>query len=122
MIIYINKNGEIKDVDNTTDTTLTPINVDDEKNPFKGWSVAKICCYKIEVKDGKIISRTPYVDNRLIQHIDKLGQGNETNTTNITDIQIATVENYESILGVGASITKIELALAEIYELILGGK
>ena len=121
MILYINNNGEIKDVDNTTDATLTPINVDDKKNPFKGWSVAKICCYKIEVKDGKIISRTPYVDSRIIEHIDSLGQGNETNASDILDTQIATAENYESILNTEDAITNIELALTEIYESILGG-
>lgn len=77
MIIYINKNGEIKDVNTTSDTTLTPVNISDENNCFKGWSIAKICCYKVSVNNGHVVMLTPYIDSKTIERISKLGSENE---------------------------------------------
>lgn len=80
MIVYVNQNGEIHDVETTTDETLTPVEIlDDEENPFTGWSDAKICCYKIHVTDGHVDMMTPYVDTRLIDFIDKYGTMTELN-------------------------------------------
>ena len=74
MILYVNERNEIKDVNQTTDTSLIPLEVNDTDNPFIGWSVAKICCYKVNVKDGMVTMMTPYVDSRLLEHIDQLGK------------------------------------------------
>jgi len=121
MKVYVNEKNEIKDVNTTSDTTLTELEILDENNPFSNWSIAKICCYKVKVNNGHVTMLTPYVDSRIIEHIDSLGQGNETNASDILDTQLATAENYESILNTEDAITNIELALTEIYESILGG-
>ncbi len=75
MIVYVNKKNEIKDVDTTADATLIPIEMP-ENNPFASWSIAKICCHKVILNDGSFVGFVPYVDSKLIEHIDKLGQEN----------------------------------------------
>lgn len=72
MKIYVNEKNEIKDVNFTSDTTLTEIEVTD--HTFDGWSSAKVLCYKVNVVDGNVVAMTPYVDSRLVEHLDKLGQ------------------------------------------------
>lgn len=80
MIVYINQNGEIHDVGTTTDETLSPVEIiDDEENPFTGWSDARICCYRVQVVEGRVVMMTPYVDTRLIDFIDKYGTLTEQN-------------------------------------------
>ena len=78
MILYVNKKNEVKDVNTTTDESLTPLLVNDNfpDNPFLSWSIAKICCHKVEVIDGVVTSFTPYVDSRLVEHIERQGQEN----------------------------------------------
>ena len=78
MTIYTDTEGRIKDVNTTSDTTLIPQEITD--GTFDGWTSAKICCYKVAVKDGKINMLTPYVDSRLIEHIDMLGREVESVT------------------------------------------
>lgn len=75
MIVYVNELGEIKSVNTTKDASLTPVTIDEnaESFPFKGWSNAKICCYKVAVSDGVVTMMTPYVDSRYLDTIDKLG-------------------------------------------------
>lgn len=80
MIIFVNEKNEIKDVNTTTDESLTPLEIT-EANPFEGWSVAKICCYKAEVNEGRVTMMTPYVDTRLIEHIDQLSKQTEAVVT-----------------------------------------
>lgn len=70
MKIYVNEKGEIHST--TPDPALTEIEVTD--GTFDGWTVAKICCYKVNVVDGNVTMLTPYVDSRLIEHIDQLGK------------------------------------------------
>ena len=76
MILYVNENNEVKDVNITNNEKLIALSVNDDDKNFKGWSIAKICCHKVEVKDGYITSYTPYVDDKIIEHIDQLGQQN----------------------------------------------
>jgi len=83
MKVYCNDRLEIMDVGSTLDTTLTEYEVPDED--FAGWSIAKICCYKIYVSLGKYCGFSPYVDSRLIQHIEQLGQQGDSNTIDIGD-------------------------------------
>ena len=118
MIVYVNENYEIKDVGSTEDETLTPLEILDSQNPFEGWSVAKICCYKVNVKEGIVIMMTPYVDSRLIDHIDQLGKQGETNAADITDAQEAIGDTYDQVDTNIADITDLQEAIAEIYELI----
>lgn len=78
MILYVNDKNEIKDVNYTSDENLTPLLVNDNTNdnPFLSWSPAKICCYKVEVKNGIVTMFTPYIDSRIIEHIERQGQEN----------------------------------------------
>lgn len=80
MILYVNENNEIKDVNSTSDKNLIPLEVNDNTmdNPFLSWSPAKICCHKVEVKDGVVTSYTPYIDSRIVEHIERQGQENIT--------------------------------------------
>ena len=101
MYISVNSDNEIKSVGISSDPNLTSIYIKDEESPFVGWSDAKICCYKVEVVDGIVMMMTPYIDSRLLDHIDQLG------------LQSNKLSNY---------ILETQEALAEIYELIIGGK
>ena len=94
MIIYCNEKGEIHDVGSTTDLTLTPIEVTD--GTFDTWTVAKICCYKVRVQDGNVTMLTPYVDSRLIEHIDQLGKQAES-AIPWTATKIAYIDDTECI-------------------------
>ena len=80
MIVFVNDKSEIHDVGSTKDPSLTPLYIIDEGNPFNGWSVAKICCYKCTVSEGIVTMLTPYVDSNLIEHIDQLGKQIEAAT------------------------------------------
>lgn len=121
MKIYVNDKLEIKDVNTTNDNHLIEYEIDDENNPFTNWSVAKICCYKVTIVNNMVTSYTPYVDSRLVEHIDKLGKKDELASTDILDTQMALTETFEKALSAEADITDIQLALVELYEMIMGG-
>lgn len=91
MILYVNNRNEIKAVNQSDDITLTPLEISEDDNPFIGWNEAKICCYKVIVANDKVVRYTPYVDNTIIDHIDKLA-------TDITTLQLAICDLYESTL------------------------
>ena len=76
MKVFINENNEIKDVNTTTDASLRPIEMPKD-NPFANWSVAKIRCHKVDLENGQYAGFTPYVDSKVIEHIDRLGAENE---------------------------------------------
>ena len=99
MVIYVNESGEIKDVSTTNDQNLIPLEIlDDDENPFTNWSVAKICCHKVKVNNGHVVMLTPYVDSRIIDHIDQLANSIKINSSDIVDNQLALVDIYESLL------------------------
>ena len=93
MKVYVNNKNEIKDVNTTEDATLTPIEV--PNGFFDGWAVAKICCFKVILEKGKIVGYTPYVDSKIIEHIERLAKENEANSSDIGDIAMAILELYE---------------------------
>ena len=78
MKIYVNDKNEIHEVNTCSDPSLIELEVTD--GTFDGWSEAKICCYKATVQDGNVTMMTPYVDSRLIEHIDQLGKQTEAIT------------------------------------------
>lgn len=78
MTVYTDTEGRIKDVNTTSDTSLIPQEITD--GTFDGWTTAKICCYKVSVSNGNVNMLTPYVDSRLIEHIDMLGREVESVT------------------------------------------
>lgn len=95
MIVFTDEKGCIKDVNTTSDTSLIEVHINDEENPFSNWTIAKICCYRVEVTDGYVTMMTPYVDSRLIEHIDQLGKEvdaitpyTETKTAYIGDTEV----------------------------------
>lgn len=92
MKIYCNEKGEIHST--TPDPTLTEIEVTD--GTFDGWTDAKICCYKVKVQDGNVTMLTPYVDSRLIEHIDQLGKQVEA-VTPVTMTKTAYIDDTECI-------------------------
>lgn len=89
MKIYVNERNEIHEVNTCSDPSLIELEVTD--GTFDGWSEAKICCYKATVNEGKVTMMTPYVDSRLIEHIDQLGRQTET-AQNDTDVVTSTTD------------------------------
>ena len=88
MKVYVDNEQKIRAVNSTDDTSLTELIINDETNPFKDWSEAKICCYKVTVSDGYVTMMTPYIDSRLIESIDRLGRTGEKNSADIDYIMI----------------------------------
>lgn len=86
MLIFCNADGEIKDVgvNSQNDKSLVKYEINDAENPFDGWSVAKICCYKVTVSNGVVTMMTPYIDSRLIEHIEQLGKQTEDVQTTVS--------------------------------------
>ncbi len=80
MIVYVNENHDIKAVGTTTDESLIALEINDEDNPFKDWSTAKICCYKVTVKDGIVAMFTPYRSSSTLDYIDDLGHDSDNKT------------------------------------------
>ena len=73
MILYVNDKNEIKDVNTTSDPSLIALEINDnEENPFKDWTKAKICCYKVTVQDGMVTMMIPYIDSRIIEYMSRL--------------------------------------------------
>lgn len=85
MIIGVNKEYQIKQIREITDTSLTAIDIDEtsEFYPFKGWSDTRILsyCYK---DDGNSISIYPWVDTRAIDQFETYA---ETLNSMVTDRQ-----------------------------------
>lgn len=118
MYVSVNKENEIKMVGVSTDPNLTSLYIDDENNPFNGWSEAKICCYKVEVKDGIVTMMTPYVDSRLIDHFDQVGQSTEVNKSDISDNRDGLMETFETGMTNSDDIATLRNGLMEVYEMI----
>lgn len=75
MIVFVDSESKIRAVNKTTDESLTPLFIDETNPmfPFKGWSTAKICCYRVTVQEGVVTMMTPYVDSNLLEPIDMMG-------------------------------------------------
>lgn len=120
MYVSVNKKNEIKMVGVSTDPNLTALYINDDNNPFDGWSSAKICCYKVNVKDGIVMMLTPYVDSRMIEHFDALGLVGEQNTEDIEATMEGLTETFEAVGGNTDDIAICMEAITEIYELMEG--
>lgn len=81
MILYVDSENKVRAVNSTTDTSLTPLYVDETADlfPFKGWSIAKICCYKVTVQDGIVTMFTPYRPSSALEYIDEIGHEADDN-------------------------------------------
>ena len=124
MIIFVNDRNEIKDVHSTKDTSLKEVFIKDEENPFKNWSIAKICCYRVDVREGVVCMFTPYVNSLIIEHLDRLGEQNGQTEETVTNLEVAVCENYESAElykeETNSQLDNLQLALVEVYEMIVG--
>jgi hypothetical protein len=93
MKVYVDSENKIRAVGTTTDTSLTEVFIDETADtfPFKGWSIAKICCYMVNVSDGVVTMMTPYVDSRSLEMIDNMGHQIDATSDN-TNITTETVD------------------------------
>ena len=91
MKVYVNDRNEIKDVHSTNDKTLTEVFINDEENPFKDWSIAKICCYRVDVREGVVCMFTPYVNSLIVEHLDRLGEQNGQTEETVTNLEVAVI-------------------------------
>ena len=130
MILFVNNRNEIKDVNTTKDTSLRPYEIaDSDLNPFANWSTAKICCYKVnlvpDAETGKyfISMMTPYIDSRIIEHIEQLGNQNETNTAAVLETQDALCEvsadTEEKFMMSEEKFLELETALCDLSTILL---
>lgn len=88
MKVYVDSENKIRDVGSTSDTTLTELTINDEDNPFKGWSKAKICCYMVTVVDGVVTMMTPYIDSKMLDMVDRLGKQNDILEVRANDTEL----------------------------------
>lgn len=93
MILYVDNENKVRAVNSTDDVKLTPLYVDEtaEMFPFKGFSIAKICCYKVTVVNAKITMWTPYIDSRNLEMIDNMGHQIDATSDN-TKVTTETVD------------------------------
>lgn len=59
---------------------------------------------------------TPYMDSRIVEHISRLGGDTEMVAADLTDTQLALVENYDQTLAIADDLTDTQLALVENYD------
>ena len=115
MIVYTDSNGCIKDVGTTSDDSLIPVEIlDDDENPFTGWSDARICCYRIHVTNGHVDMMTPYVDSRLIDFIDKYGTMTEENKQDIISAEQEITDQDLALIEAEQEITDMDLRIMEL--------
>lgn len=127
MILYVDSENKVRAVDTTTDTSLTPLYVDETADsfPFKGWSVAKICCYKVSVSDGIVTMMTPYIDSRNLEMIDTMGHQIDATSDN-TKVTTETVDGIMTdiipeLANADANLTAtIDSILTDIIPSIIG--
>ena len=127
MILYVDSENKVRAVDHTDKEDLTPLYVDENSSmfPFKGRSTAFICCYQVIVKDGEIISRTPYIDSGNLDMIDTMGHqidstAEDNTITNATVDSIMT-EFIPELAEQNANLTAtVDSILTDIIPSIIG--
>ena len=119
MYLSVNEHNEVKKVG--IDENLTVLFVDETREdfPFSGMSEARICCYRINVKDGIIMMMTPYMDSISLDVIDQLGQSTEVNKSDISDNRDGLMETFETGMTNSDDITTLRNGLMEVYEMLL---
>ena len=118
MYVSVNDKNEIKEVGISTNPLLTSLYINDEENPFNGWSNAKICCFKVNVKDGIVTMMTPYVDSISLDVIDQLGKSTEVNAGDISDNRQGLTETFEATLTNTDDVAINRQAIEELFEMI----
>lgn len=127
MILYINERREIKDVGVTEQVGLTALIIPEEDNPFKGWPIARIVCYKVILdRNGDLCGYTPYVDSRIVEQLahldaDKQLQIDDANS-DISDNREGLIETFDTTITNSGDIADCREAIIELYDMILGGE
>lgn len=118
MYLSVNEYNEVKKVG--IDENLTVLFVDETREdfPFRGMSEARICCYRINVKDGIIMMMTPYMDSISLDVIDQLGQSTEVNKSDISDNRDGLMETFEATLTNTDDVAINRQAIEELYEML----
>ena len=118
MYLSVNEYNEVKKVG--IDENLTVLFVDETREdfPFRGMSEARICCYRIKVKDGIIMMMTPYMDSISLDVIDQLGKSTETNKSDISDNRQGLTETFEATLTNTDDVAINRQAIEELFEMI----
>lgn len=118
MYLSVNEYNEVKKVG--IDENLTVLFVDETREdfPFRGMSEARICCYRINVKDGIIMMMTPYMDSISLDVIDQLGQSTEVNKSDISDNRDGLMETFETTLTNTDDVAINRQAIEELYEML----
>lgn len=115
MIVYTDNDGRIMAVKTSDDPDLIPVEIiDDEENPFHGWSDARICCYRIHVTDGHVDMMTPYVNSILIDIVDRFGTADAQTADDIISAEQEITEQDLSMMEAEQEITDLDLRLMEI--------
>lgn len=141
MKLYLDNQNRITAVNSTDRTDLHMIELDETAPdyPFTGWSVVRICCYKIgyttEVvseetdADGNVISQvlkyhinmlTPYVPTHMLSAIEQLEKENKVQSEAILTTDEAAIELYEKSIAQEEINLIQDESLIEIYEMIGG--
>lgn len=116
MILYVDNRGCIKDVGSSSNSSLRRIEISEEGNPFEGWSVDRICCYRIEEQEGRIVMMTPYTDSRNIDFYDRGGRAHEENSEGIFDVAELAGENSEAAYDLAEMVSDLEERVAALEE------
>lgn len=111
MIIFVDNEHRIKAVNTTHDHSLTPLEINDNNNPFNGWSTAKICCYKVTVQDGFVTMMTPYVPSSNLEGFDNTGKQVDANTEGVANAT-------DGLFDIAESVSNDSDGLFELAELI----
>ena len=114
MILYVDERGCIKDIGSTDNDSLIRIEIDDEGNPFTGWSIDRICCYRICEQDGRIVMMTPYTDSRNIEFYDRGGKAHSENSEGIFDVAELAGENSEAAYDLAEMVADLEERVAAL--------
>lgn len=115
MIVYTDNDGRIMAVGHTDDDDLIPVEIiDDDDNPFKDWSVSRICCYLVRVADGHVVMMTPYKNSILLDVYDEFGTADAQTTEDIIAAEQEITEQDLSMMEAEQEITDLDLRIMEL--------
>lgn len=115
MLVYTDNDGRIMAVETSDDPDLIPVEIiDDDDNPFAGWSDARICCYRIHATDGHVDMMTPYVNSILIDIVDRFGTADAQTAEDIISAEQEITEQDLSMMEAEQEITDLDIRLMEL--------
>ena len=115
MTVYTDNDGRIMAVGHTDDDDLIEVEIiDDEENPFHGWSDARICCYRVQVVEGRVVMMTPYVSSILIDFVDRFGTADAQTAEDIISAEQEITDQDLALLDAEQEITDLDLRIMEL--------